>query len=79
MPIKPEEAIELLKFIDIDVEKVENIDKAKEMFTGNYVARKHAASDDEIVKTIVGERFGSAETKLKSAFKGLGVEFDDEF
>jgi molybdopterin converting factor small subunit len=79
MPIKPEEAVELLKFLEIDPEKIESIDKAKESFAGIYVARKHAASDEDIVNSIVGQRFGSLETKLKKSFKDVGVDFDDEF
>jgi vacuolar-type H+-ATPase subunit I/STV1 len=79
MALKPEEAVELLKFLEIDPEKVESVDKAKEQFAGIYVARKHAASDETIVDSIVGQRFGALETKLKKSFKDVGVEFDDEF
>lgn len=79
MPIKPEEAVELLKFLEIDPDKIESVDKAKESFAGIYVARKHAASDEDIVNSIVGQRFGAVETKLKKSFKDVGVDFDDEF
>lgn len=78
MPIKPEEAIELLQFIGIDPEKTETIDAAKDKFGTDFILKSEAIKDDKIIGAVVGSRMGALETETKRTFKEIGVEFEGE-
>jgi len=78
MPIKPEEAIEILQFIGIDPEKTETIDAAKDKFGADFILKSEAIKDDVIASKIVGSRMGALETEAKRTFKEIGVEFEGE-
>jgi hypothetical protein len=78
MPIKPEEAIELLQFIGIDPDKTETIDAAKDKFGADFILKSEAIKDDAIASKIVGSRMGALETEAKRTFKEIGVEFEGE-
>lgn len=43
-----------------------------------FVARKLAASDPDIVKSVTGNRFGAFSTLQKRQFKELGIELNDD-
>lgn len=74
MPIKPEEALSVLGFEKLD--SFEKIEDFKAEIDKKFVARDHVAEDDEIVSSITGKIFGSAEAEIKRVFKDAGVEFE---
>jgi hypothetical protein len=78
MPIKPEEAIELIKFMGIDPETTESIDVAKDLFGNDFIRKNEAIKDEAIISKVVGSRLGSLQTEAIREFKGMGVEFEPE-
>jgi hypothetical protein len=78
MPIKPEEAIELIKFMGIDPETTETIDAAKDLFGNDFIRKSEAIKDEAIISKVVGSRLGSLQTELIREYKGIGVEFEPE-
>lgn len=64
---------DLFKELDLP-DDIDSIDKFKETFHTNFVSRKLADSDDEIVSRIVGKRMGSIETAIK---RELGIEGEE--
>jgi hypothetical protein len=78
MPIKPEEAIELIKFMGIDPETTETIDAAKDLFGNDFIRKSEAIKDEAIISKVVGSRLGSLQTEAIREYKGIGVEFEPE-
>ena len=78
MPIKPEEAIELIKFMGIDPETTETIDAAKDLFGNDFIRKSEAIKDEIIISKVVGSRLGSLQTELIREYKAIGVEFEPE-
>jgi hypothetical protein len=78
MPIKPEEAIELIKFMGIDPETTETIDAAKDLFGNDFIRKSEAIKDETIITKVIGTRMGSLQTDAVRNFKELGVDFEPE-
>jgi len=78
MPIKPEEAIELIKFMGIDPETTETIDAAKDLFGNDFIRKSEAIKDEAIISKVVGSRLGSLQTELIREYKAIGVDFEPE-
>lgn len=71
MAMKPEEALELVKFLNLD--EAENLETAKEKFQQNWIDQKeHAAT--------LGKLNGSIANVVKRAFEPFGVTLtEDDF
>jgi hypothetical protein len=71
MAMKPEEALELVKFLNLD--EAENLEAAKEKFQTNWIDQKeHAAT--------LGKLNGSIAHVVKKAFEPFGVSLtEDDF
>lgn len=82
MPIENEDLKNFVtEYLDIDPDKLENVDKLKDEFATIY-ARKETykaelAKDASFTTPLIGKRLGSIETKVKQLAKDkLGLEFD---
>ena len=79
MPIKPEEALDALKFLGVENSEDMTLDKAKEVIRSKYytpdeIFTRYATENKEAFN---GKVFGAAETKIKKLFEEAGVEFED--
>jgi hypothetical protein len=69
MPIKPEEALELVKFLNLD--EAESLDQAKEKFNTSYLK-------SEELNNKIGRLTGSVAAVVKKAYEPFGVTLSDE-
>ncbi len=82
MPIENDEIKNFVtEYLDIDIEKVESVDKLKEEFATTFarkeVFKAELAKDASFVNPLIGKRLGSIETKVKQIAKDkLGLEFE---
>lgn len=77
MALKDTELKELISYMGIDVEKVENLDKAKEQISNDYL-RKSLIKDSDELKQAIGSRLGAIDVSIKRFFKEQGVELPGE-
>lgn len=73
MPIKPEEALEVL---GVDPAKFENVDALKESFEGDWVKRATAKDDPQVRKDVLGKVQSNARHKLKKYAETYGLEIE---
>lgn len=64
---------EVLNFLGFK-DDIASLEDFKKEFNPTFIRKENAKDDEEIVKTIVGKRLGSLETKIKQLAKKSGIE-----
>lgn len=73
MPIKPEEALEI---VGIDPTKYESADALKEEFESAWVKKDQAKNDPDVRKSVLGKTFDTGRHKLKKFAEEAGIEVE---
>lgn len=76
MPIKPEDALEILGFTDLS--KFEDTDTFKEAVEKDWVKKASAASDPDVQQQVMSTKYRVGRKRLGDLAKTLGVDVDDE-